>query len=814
MTTAELSARRKRLSRVAALFEKAAAAGKFDGHEGVRRAVAGELEELGRLVGVELTFKSTSAPKLTSGATPCPQALRRPLDEVVSVARDVRSLHAAYINGEKAHGLDVTADLLAQRMGRHALSLVRASEEMRSVELEEKGRSADCLDYAERAAPGVRLLLDYAGDFLSLYEDGDGRAPDVFAMPAAGKEFFLGEAAVLASAAASMLEALEDGPAPQRPKKAKPAKAKPSTAKRTQKTKPSERAFTLRLDEIHVDAARFQPREGAFAEETIRNIVEGFDARKLDELHVWQDPSDKKWYVLAGHSRREALRRLIKKGELPKSHPIPVRAYPGTEAEAVAHAHTENDSGTALTNAERAAYVRQLREDTDLNLSDIKEQAERLYGRDHTTVIALSYLSPRGKALSTLRQLTGNSTGEARDAETMAVWIGKLRRYREELTGSHENEIYAWLLENYKTQGRKLTSFIEFREYVERIIGRRSFMGEFDASKPLNFGDVPEKSRQEIEIDRALQEARAELRQAQRDLEEKREWALQEYDEIGPDQLRILLEEENDTVTWAQREVLRLEDEAGRARRTLAATESSLFDVLRENPALEACAIVTENSGRGGIEIRFPEDPGADVLDVLKKAGFLFYTPTDAPAFWAATSTPARRAIAARLDRAGDFARENPEAFLGPDLFSLGPYVYLGRALEVETTAGRYYSRGDDFMFTDAMGQQLLIVPAEYVEEVTGAVDDDAAEAFYELWNGFEPNGTDYRITIPEDEMLPAGHAEWMLYESDKITRPGDAEGRMHYYRHEFDEGLRPAMTIGKALLVSNLRISRRGILN
>lgn len=768
-------------------------------------SVTGRADEV-----VEQQASTTSGPMFDD----CPSAIHGPLSDLVDAARDARNWHEKWLG---SHSYDpgseeyIDTDRMAQRMGRHALTIVRAAEELRSVDAGGLG-TADCIEYAERAAPGLKPVVRDAERLLAFHLDDDGNAPEVFGLPGGVSESdYEPQANALAHAATDMLIALSTAPGDAESSRASTEEEGP-TSRRTD-------VLEIPLGDLRTDLDRFQPREDAYAEETAQRIFEHYDRQQLDPIRVWKDPDESTngapaWYVLAGHSRLEGQRRRREAG-LPDSESLPAIPFEGTEAEAIAFAHTENDSGTSLTNAERAQHIRTLRETTDLTLEEIKERAKTLYGRDHTTVIALSYLNPRGKALSTLRQLTGNSTGELRDAETMAVWIGKLRRYNEQLTDSHENEIYSWLLENYKTKGRKITSFAEFREHVEKVIGRRSFMGEFDNTQPLNFGDVPERSRQDLQIDRQLREARAELKAAQKALEEKRQWALETYDDISREQLRIVLEEENDAVTIAQREVLRLSDEAGRA---LSRSEQSLFDVLRENPQIRNCAIVTENEGVSGIEVRFPEDPGEKTRRLLSEAGFLFYTPKSAPAFWAATDTPARRAVAARLDQTGTFPamRENPEAFVGADLHSLGMLVYLGRARELDTTAGYYQSRGieDDYLFADAEGKQLLVVPPEYVERVPQQEHDPAAEDLYERWHGFDADETDYRITLPDAELLPAGHAEWIIYESDKIIRPGDQEGAHHLYWHEFDPRERPVMTVGGAILISNLEINRRGILN
>ena len=61
---------------------------------------------------------------------------------------------------------------------------------------------------------------------------------------------------------------------------------------------------------------------------------------------------------------------------------------------AVAFARTENDKGTSLSNAERARYLKSYRECCALTKSDLRREADRLYDKNASTVIALSHPGP------------------------------------------------------------------------------------------------------------------------------------------------------------------------------------------------------------------------------------------------------------------------------------------------------------------------------------------------------------------------------------------------------------------------------------
>jgi hypothetical protein len=559
------------------------------------------------------------------------------------------------------------------------------------------------------------------------------------------------------------------------------------------------------IEELRTDETRFQPRAADYSEETARRVAENFDPNLFEPIRAWQDPEDGEWYVLAGHSRLEGMRRR-------DAETIPVRPFEGSEEEAIRFALTENDKGDQLTNAERATYIRRLRAQ-GATKKEQKEEAKRLYGRDASTVVALSYLDPDGKALDVLSAFEGNATGEANDAETMAVWIGKLRRYHPELTDSHESEIWSWLEGNYKTEGKGISSFIEFREIVEDYIDRRSMFGELDG--PINFAEIQPKSQQEREIDRQLQEARQQLKKDERALKKQREkYAGQDLTE---EEWSRVLGDYQESVRIAQERVLEMEQKAKEGRHHLAQSEMGLFDAMRENPAdlppkwsdVKQCAIATENEA-GGIELRFPSNPGEDVLEVVREAGFFFYTPAHQPAFWAAQDTDRRRALACALDKSGDFCtRENP---------SLGALVFIGEVERVETTAGVYAPKDgeeQDLMFTSAEGDMLLIVPERFCKEVPADAERGAAAAeLFEEYHSYEAGATDYEIKIPEGPVVPAGTAQEIIYHSDKIKRPGDERGLMHQYVHEFDDGKCPAQFFGSALYIGNVDVTARGILN
>jgi hypothetical protein len=329
------------------------------------------------------------------------------------------------------------------------------------------------------------------------------------------------------------------------------------------------------IADLTTDPERFQPRDEAFSEESAANIAENFDRRELDPLRVWRDPKDGRVYVLAGHSRLQGQRRRAVQG-LEDSETLPVQFYEGTEEEAVDFARRENDKGTAMRPHEQAEYVRGLIKQGRTK-KEIRDRAQRLYGRNTNTVLALAALNPRGKALAALRAFSNTDTKESRDALTMATWVGKIRSLNPALTDSHETEIFNHLQAVYGRKDYARTAD-SYRAYVEEVIGRRSFMGTLQEG-PLNFENVTPKSAQEQANEQQIKDAEKALADARRELETTRR-SLVERGTTG-EALERALKPYNEAVSYQQRELLALREEAGRAAPELR-KQRSIFDELAE----------------------------------------------------------------------------------------------------------------------------------------------------------------------------------------------------------------------------------------
>jgi ParB-like chromosome segregation protein Spo0J len=376
------------------------------------------------------------------------------------------------------------------------------------------------------------------------------------------------------------------------------------------------------LDEVHTDEDRFQPRGGAFSEETARRVAEDYDPALMDPIDLWRDPGDAKLYVLAGYSRLEGFRRR-------GADTIPaVIKDEMTEEQAIRYALVENDKSTNLTNAERAGVVRRMRESGELaTMKEQREFAQDLYDRNASVVFDLSWLDPKGKAIDVLTRLEGSQSADYRDAETMAQWVGKMMRlHRDDFTRQHENEMFDFLLDNYKTEGRGFTSFPEFRNYVEEAKNRAGPMGTFDEDDRLNLEQVRPQSQQEREIDRQVQEAKEELRDAKRELDERRSELLERMQReagVTREDVQRALDPLEERVQAAQQDLIEAKEQADRARSDVQQSQMSLMDAVRENPEplvyLGRCRQLLTDDGtsyRGSADFMF-STPGMDALIIV-----------------------------------------------------------------------------------------------------------------------------------------------------------------------------------------------------
>ncbi|MEO1806095.1 MAG: ParB/RepB/Spo0J family partition protein [Bacteroidota bacterium] len=275
-------------------------------------------------------------------------------------------------------------------------------------------------------------------------------------------------------------------------------------------------AVMMPIEEIHTDEDRFQNRDKAYSEDSVQRIIQGFNIDKFDPIKVWGDPTSGLIYVLSGHSRLAAMKRM-------KKPDIPVRFFQGSEEEAIFFARLEaNRLGTEETLKETLKIYIELRDKQGYDKTRLKEAfSNAKYALP--SLEAYSHLSQRGKFLEIL------STSAQKNfplIENKAKWTGDLRRFHPSLRDTHENEIFDYLFTH--PQGSKLRKD-DFLAFIDPIINRL----DFDPDKPLNLeksnqrgvyarSDTREEMKRLKALEKEIQE-NAQLIRAARTQEEKAE---------------------------------------------------------------------------------------------------------------------------------------------------------------------------------------------------------------------------------------------------------------------------------------------------
>jgi hypothetical protein len=269
---------------------------------------------------------------------------------------------------------------------------------------------------------------------------------------------------------------------------------KPTEVKETPKPKKettSNKYVEKPINEIKTDETRFQNRT-ELDEEQLKSIKENWNENELDPVVIWKDDKGES-FILAGHHRLEAAKQLGKKA-------IDARYFKGTEAEAIKYATEKSNANRTMEQSyDRAKKLRQLREGG----ASKKEIDEFLKGdgKNKRFVTSVSYLNPKGKLMDMLKSFS--KSGDKKTillTESAADWIGDARRFYPELTDSHEDELYDYLIN--KGNLKKLSNKVDFRLKIEKFANQiRLFPNE-----PLNLesrvfkGDLEVKKEQEIDV--------------------------------------------------------------------------------------------------------------------------------------------------------------------------------------------------------------------------------------------------------------------------------------------------------------------------
>lgn len=285
------------------------------------------------------------------------------------------------------------------------------------------------------------------------------------------------------------------------------------------------------LTQINTRPEWFQNRADAYSTRSVENIVSAvlenrFVWSNFDPIQLWK-ADDGKLYILSGHSRKEAFKRLADMGASYDGRTfdsIPAKIETGlTLEQAQQVARESNTLGTPETVLERAAYYRRLRQTGNTTLRQLDEAAKRTEGRNAATVLALSFLNTGGKTYRALEALQAGDETSRGNLENIARWIGNARKSFPMLTDAHENEIYDWLVTGggYGTSRGQISSERDFKAELQKIIFKRTEFGVFNQDEPLNILNSRYTSPVEAEYNRQLSEKQAEIRELEKEQKEK-----------------------------------------------------------------------------------------------------------------------------------------------------------------------------------------------------------------------------------------------------------------------------------------------------
>jgi Antirestriction protein len=303
----------------------------------------------------------------------------------------------------------------------------------------------------------------------------------------------------------AFLKKLQGKKAPKKAPKTPTDKSAPSDSssnKNTKKKAPRTTQYkgvkTIPLTDLYTDEKRFQNRK-KLNEEIVENIVNNFKPTDLDPLVVWYDEKQGKTFVLAGHHRYEALKRLGHKT-------VPVKYanddYP-TEADAIRYAKEISNANRTLEEPyERAAIYRKYR-DEGYSEKEINEKAN-IEGKNRSYILNLSCLNPKGSTMSTLVQFSQTqSKADKNEIERIADWIGQARRNAPELTNAHEQEMFDFLMN--KEASKRTSTKAKFLEYV------RACWNPFAPSEPLNLARMKYQSEGEKQYDEEVENLKTQI---------------------------------------------------------------------------------------------------------------------------------------------------------------------------------------------------------------------------------------------------------------------------------------------------------------
>lgn len=266
--------------------------------------------------------------------------------------------------------------------------------------------------------------------------------------------------------------------------------------------------------DISTNESAFQNRKAKYSMNSVNGIIDAvidgsFIWHMCDPVRVWQDPKDNNLYVIAGHSRLEAFRRLsqeplasipsvkefLKKCKMKDFSQVPVIVLPKTLSfeDAKFVAIMSNTLSSYESDTERAYYYYELRKLWKLTKSEFDERLKKYEKGNAKVIEALSFLNPHGKAIQELDSFENNTDNDQSLAslKKCSYRTGIARKNLPELTNVHEREIFEWLYEKgiYGKSSEQISTFEKYWAVLTQLLEEAKANNKFHPNKLINLAE-------------------------------------------------------------------------------------------------------------------------------------------------------------------------------------------------------------------------------------------------------------------------------------------------------------------------------------
>jgi len=360
-----------------------------------------------------------------------------------------------------------------------------------------------------------------------------------------------------------------------------PPQEKAVAPPKSEEIKASERAKAVEVpvSGISTNVDEFQNRATEFSQESVDRIKADaaagkFDFNKFEPIKLWERPSDKKLFVLAGHSRVQAFKELAAAGNK-DFKTIPSQIIRGVNKEKAREIALEsNVLATRETPVERANFYRKLRQGGKSN-KDVEAEARKFEGKNANTVIAYSHLNPKGDAFVALQ-----STPNDPDVTTMAKWVGNIRKQFSQLSDSNENEIFQFLKDNFKSKGRKFDTESIFKTYIGGALKQRGGQTLF-GNERLNLNNFVMKSSEQVALEQELKALQKEKNQLEAEANRAQD-RFQRIKKLKGKELNDAMFPFNDKVRAVNEEIINIQNKLSNPKKFESAQRDLFADLDNE----------------------------------------------------------------------------------------------------------------------------------------------------------------------------------------------------------------------------------------